>query len=147
MILATSRLPIISQLDIKSRYLIWWNDAPWPEQGMYRHKTDDELKEIIEAQRDPKFIFNPLEIKESWYLTIRDCRVGPRLDHGSNGKKGLSFPMQAAMFHPTRASAEQAMRALITYFEDLAANKRYGGEVVSKDKNIKFDTGHFFLYD
>lgn len=144
---APEQLPILSQLNIESRLLIWWNGAPWQEQGLYRAKSETELKAIIAAHQKPQFVFNPLEIKESWYLTLKGCRVGPRLDHGSNGKKGLSFPMAATQFHDSYAGAEAARTALAIYFNDLALNKRYGGEIVSKDKNIKFDTGHFFLYD
>lgn len=139
------RLPIADQLNIKSTPVIFWQGQIWPDQGLLRFKTTDELEAIIAdaKKKHGKYLFQPLTIDLIWYLTLRDIRIGARLDRGNNGKKGFSFPQAACQLHKTKESAEKAIASLVEYFEDLDGNN-YHGLKHSKAGELK---GHWFLYD
>lgn len=144
------RLPIADQLDIKSTPVIFWQGEVWPDQGLLRFKTTDELEAIIAdaKKKHGKYLFQPLTIDLIWYLTLRDVRIGARLDHGNNGKKGLSFPVEATRFHKSEDEAKQALAALIDYFNDMSSKEFSLVRGSAKPgKQDQFDSTNAYLFD
>jgi hypothetical protein len=121
-------LKILSRLHIKPVPTILHKEEIWPHQNLMRFQSMEALQRVVDLEVKANkglYLFFKLEVGHTHVIYMDETPVGSRLDHGE-GKRGLTWPRDANCRHLTFKEAEDCLRRIGLYFEDLAVLRAAG---------------------